>query len=289
MLPFISFSQTQLELGAKGKAQTLDSTGVGEARPKPIAHHLRAVLGAVVTSYLYRMCVCVCRAGTRCVRYPFATCLVLTQSRATRARVIRKTQTIMPAICEVGGGGLFLPLHDSEQLMPLSLRAIAYSCALSLILLASFRLAKILLAALAVVTDRTYYSDRERVPQRENTAIIGVFVIACGIQIPTTLLGVIELVSNNYHVQGLGPSSVVDAGAFGMLAIGAASVLAVPAGQTLALVGTTGAGNAPADEAATHSLPEAQAGAQAWAPARGRSLPTARSWQGCSRSARRTR
>jgi hypothetical protein len=138
----------------------------------------------------------------------------------------------MPAICEVGGGGLFLPLHDSEQLMPLSLRAIAYSCALSLILLASFRLAKILLAALAVVTDRTYSSDRERVPQRENTAIIGVFVIACGIQIPTTLLGVIELVSNNYHVQGLGPSSVVDAGAFGMLAIGAASVLAVPAGQT---------------------------------------------------------
>lgn len=185
-----------------------------------------------MTSYLYRMCVCVCRAGTRCVRYPFATCLVLTQSRATRARVIRKTQTIMPAICEVGGGGLFLPLHDSEQLMPLPLRAIAYSCALSLILLASFRLAKILLAALAVVTDRTYSSDRERVPQRENTAIIGVFVIACGIQIPTTLLGVIELVSNNYYAQGLGPSSVVDAGAFGMLAIGAASVLAVPAGQT---------------------------------------------------------
>ena len=136
----------------------------------------------------------------------------------------------MEAIREPGGGGLLLPLFEADW--SAAPRAVLYFTALLAILTISYYLAEFLLAACAACAQSAArpVPDSADVPAWDS-AILGVVVIACGITTPDVLLSIVELSANGFFVGGLGCASVVDVGAFGLLGIGAACALAVPADE----------------------------------------------------------
>jgi len=142
-----------------------------------------------------------------------------------------------PKICEVGGGGIILPLFgDSEQRWPKGLRIFLYTLGLLWLFEAVGIVADVFMAGIEKIT-----SAKKRVydPALQthvtctvwNGTIANLTLMALGSSAPEILLSMIELLGNDYYSGDLGPGTIVGSAAFNLLVISAVCVMAIPTGE----------------------------------------------------------
>lgn len=133
-----------------------------------------------------------------------------------------------PKICEVGGGGLFLPLFgDSEQLWDNKLRAFLYFIGLLWSFLGVAIVADIFMAAIEQVTSKTRPitmtgkdgTQKTYHVQIWNGTVANLTLMALGSSAPEILLAVIETLSNKFYSGDLGPSTIVGSAAYNLCCI----------------------------------------------------------------------
>eukprot|EP00927_Polykrikos_kofoidii_P087057 TRINITY_DN9942_c0_g2_i1.p1 TRINITY_DN9942_c0_g2~~TRINITY_DN9942_c0_g2_i1.p1 ORF type:complete len:829 (-),score=165.57 TRINITY_DN9942_c0_g2_i1:52-2538(-) len=142
----------------------------------------------------------------------------------------------MPRICEVGGGGLFLPLlGDDEQRWPPGLRVVLYLLGLLWCFLGVGIIADIFMGAIERVTSKKV---RKTLPGGKkvtctvwNATVANLTLMALGSSAPEILLSVIELLANNWYSGELGPSTIVGSAAFNLFCIIAVCIVVIPDGE----------------------------------------------------------
>jgi len=141
-----------------------------------------------------------------------------------------------PKSCEVGGGGLFLPLFgDAEQRwQKLPLRAILYMCGLLWCFMGVAIVSDIFMESIEKITSkkaRVMVKGKWTTVKVWNDTVANLTLMALGSSAPEILLSVIELCSNKFLSGDLGPSTIVGSAAFNLLCISAVCVMAIPDGE----------------------------------------------------------
>jgi len=140
-------------------------------------------------------------------------------------------------ICDVGGGGLLLPLFgDAEQRWPKALRAILYMIGLGWCFMGVAIVADIFMGAIECITSQ---KSRKFNPKTQrfvtckvwNPTVANLTLMALGSSAPEILLSVIELFGNSMFSGELGPSTIVGSAAFNLLCIIAVCVCSIPEGE----------------------------------------------------------
>lgn len=140
-------------------------------------------------------------------------------------------------ICEVGGGGLVLPLGgDGEQEWPNALRVILYLLGLGWCFMGVAIIADVFMGAIEAVT-----SKKKRVKVKGtnrfvtvkvwNDTVANLTLMALGSSAPEILLSVIELLGASFYAGALGPSTIVGSAAFNLFCISAVCVMAIENGE----------------------------------------------------------
>jgi len=144
-----------------------------------------------------------------------------------------------PEICEVGGGGLFLPFNDDEQRWPDAVRAFLYLVILGWFFLGVAIIADIFMAAIEAVTSkRKAYrlkSGQTVYVRVWNATVANLTLMALGSSAPEILLNVIEILSKKFYAGDLGPSTIVGSAAFNLMVIIAVCVYVIPSGEARTL------------------------------------------------------
>merc|ERR1719156_372947 len=152
--------------------------------------------------------------------------------------VTTTTKEESPLICEVGGGGIILPLGgDGEQQWPKALRIVLYLLGLLWCFLGVGIVADVFMGAIEAVT-----SKKKRVKVKNtnryvtvkvwNDTVANLTLMALGSSAPEILLSVIELLGNAFCSGELGPSTIVGSAAFNLFCISAVCVYVIPSGET---------------------------------------------------------
>eukprot|EP00438_Fugacium_kawagutii_P004746 Skav203083 [mRNA] locus=scaffold447:48061:63460:- [translate_table: standard] len=142
-----------------------------------------------------------------------------------------------PKICEVGGGGLLLPLFaPDEQEWNIGLRAVLYFTGLLWSFMGVGIVSDIFMGAIEKVTSRkkrVFSSNLQTFITVKvwNATVANLTLMALGSSAPEILLSVIELLSNEMYAGDLGPSTIVGSAAFNLLCITAVCVSAIPEGE----------------------------------------------------------
>eukprot|EP00405_Crypthecodinium_cohnii_P050065 CAMPEP_0206604860 /NCGR_PEP_ID=MMETSP0325_2-20121206/49863_1 /ASSEMBLY_ACC=CAM_ASM_000347 /TAXON_ID=2866 /ORGANISM="Crypthecodinium cohnii, Strain Seligo" /LENGTH=831 /DNA_ID=CAMNT_0054119877 /DNA_START=109 /DNA_END=2604 /DNA_ORIENTATION=- len=141
-----------------------------------------------------------------------------------------------PEVCEVGGGGLILPLFgDSEQQWDNTLRVILYLVGLLWCFLGVAIIADVFMGAIEKITSKKVrVFDKQMSKARTvtvwNPTVANLTLMALGSSAPEILLNVIA-VFPTFQSSDLGPSTIVGSAAFNLLCISAVCVLAIPNGE----------------------------------------------------------
>eukprot|EP00929_Paragymnodinium_shiwhaense_P063163 TRINITY_DN31572_c1_g3_i1.p1 TRINITY_DN31572_c1_g3~~TRINITY_DN31572_c1_g3_i1.p1 ORF type:complete len:829 (-),score=228.03 TRINITY_DN31572_c1_g3_i1:145-2631(-) len=142
------------------------------------------------------------------------------------------------SICEVGGGGIMLPLFgDAEQRWPNALRAILYFLGLGWCFLGVAVISDVFMSAIERITARKMRKlnpDTGRLVTVSvwNATVANLTLMALGSSAPEILLNVIELFGRDFYSAELGPSTIVGSAAFNLFVIIAVCVSAIPGGET---------------------------------------------------------
>jgi len=161
------------------------------------------------------------------------------------------SEPVKPLICEVGGGGLILPLFgDAEQRLPNGLRTGLYLAGLLWTFLGVAIVADIFMAAIEEITSKTKAvtskddkgESKTYYVQVWNGTVANLTLMALGSSAPEILLSVIEVTTNNFFSGALGPSTIVGSAAFNLMVILAVCVLSIPSpeGRTIEQFGVFG-------------------------------------------------
>jgi len=143
----------------------------------------------------------------------------------------------MPEICEVGGGGMWLPLFgDWEQGLPNALRCPFYVLGLGWCFMGVAIVSDVFMGAIEVITSKkTRLWDAEHNRHKTvavwNPTVANLTLMALGSSAPEIMLSVIEILSDKFFCGKLGPSTIVGSAAFNLFVIIAVCVLAIPDGQ----------------------------------------------------------
>jgi solute carrier family 8 (sodium/calcium exchanger) len=155
---------------------------------------------------------------------------------AAPKKVIKKAE---PLICEVGGGGLLLPLGgDGEQEWPRGLRVVLYLLGLFWSFLGVGIVADVFMGAIEAVTSKKKRAkvkgtNRYVTVKVWNDTVANLTLMALGSSAPEILLSVIELLGNEFYSGALGPSTIVGSAAFNLFCISAVCVSAIKDGIRL--------------------------------------------------------
>jgi len=139
-----------------------------------------------------------------------------------------------PSICQVGGGGLVLPLFgDSEQEWPRGLRAVLYLVGLFWTFVGVAIIADVFMGAIEKVTSkkiRKFNKSTGRWYTYEvwNATVSNLTLMALGSSAPEILLNVIDIFAKDFYLEGLGPGTIVGSAAFNLLMIIAVCILCIP-------------------------------------------------------------
>ncbi|CAK9001842.1 unnamed protein product [Durusdinium trenchii] len=142
-----------------------------------------------------------------------------------------------PKICQVGGGGLLLPLFaPDEQEWDIGLRAVLYFTGLLWSFMGVGIVSDIFMGAIEKVTSkkkRVFSSNLQTFITVKvwNSTVANLTLMALGSSAPEILLSVIELLKNGMYSGDLGPSTIVGSAAFNLLCITAVCVSAIPEGE----------------------------------------------------------
>lgn len=152
------------------------------------------------------------------------------------ATVPTTTKEPSPLICEVGGGGLLLPLGgDGEQEWPNGLRVVLYLLGLLWCFMGVGIVSDVFMGAIEAVTSKKKRAkvkgtNRYITVKVWNDTVANLTLMALGSSAPEILLSVIELLGNNFYAGELGPSTIVGSAAFNLFCISAVCVSAIPDG-----------------------------------------------------------
>jgi solute carrier family 8 (sodium/calcium exchanger) len=141
-----------------------------------------------------------------------------------------------PLICEVGGGGLLLPLGgDGEQEWPNGLRIVLYLIGLLWCFLGVGIVADVFMGAIEAVTSKKKRAKVKKTGRYItvkvwNDTVANLTLMALGSSAPEILLSVIELLGNEFYAGALGPSTIVGSAAFNLFCISAVCVSAITDG-----------------------------------------------------------
>merc|ERR1719156_77482 len=148
--------------------------------------------------------------------------------------VTTTTKEESPLICEVGGGGLLLPLGgDGEQEWPNGLRVVLYLLGLLWCFMGVGIVSDVFMGAIEAVTSKKKRAkvkgtNRYITVKVWNDTVANLTLMALGSSAPEILLSVIELLGNNFYAGELGPSTIVGSAAFNLLCIIAVCVYVIP-------------------------------------------------------------
>eukprot|EP00746_Dinoflagellata_sp_MGD_P074237 gnl/MRDRNA2_/MRDRNA2_30014_c0_seq1.p1 gnl/MRDRNA2_/MRDRNA2_30014_c0~~gnl/MRDRNA2_/MRDRNA2_30014_c0_seq1.p1 ORF type:complete len:831 (-),score=147.70 gnl/MRDRNA2_/MRDRNA2_30014_c0_seq1:33-2525(-) len=143
-----------------------------------------------------------------------------------------------PAICEVGGGGLFLPLFSGEQEWDNSLRIVLYLFGLLWCFMGVGIIADVFMGAIEAITSKKKRVKVKGTTNRYvtvkvwNDTVANLTLMALGSSAPEILLSIIELLGNDFFSGALGPSTIVGSAAFNLFCISAVCIAAIPEGET---------------------------------------------------------
>jgi solute carrier family 8 (sodium/calcium exchanger) len=141
-----------------------------------------------------------------------------------------------PAICELGGGGLLLPLGgDGEQEWAKGLRVVLYLLGLLWCFMGVGIVSDVFMGAIEAVTAKKKRvkvkgTNRYITVKVWNDTVANLTLMALGSSAPEILLSVIELLGNEFYAGDLGPSTIVGSAAFNLFCISAVCVSAIPDG-----------------------------------------------------------
>mmetsp|Transcript_101967 Transcript_101967/g.255538 ORF Transcript_101967/g.255538 Transcript_101967/m.255538 type:complete len:822 (-) Transcript_101967:432-2897(-) len=141
-----------------------------------------------------------------------------------------------PAVCQVGGGGLILPLGgDGEQEWPTAVRAPLYLIGLLWCFLGVAIIADVFMGAIEKVTSKRVLIydkalQKHRTKSVWNPTVANLTLMALGSSAPEILLNVIGIFPT-FQSSELGPSTIVGSAAFNLLCITAVCVVSIPAGE----------------------------------------------------------
>lgn len=122
-------------------------------------------------------------------------------------------------ICDRGGHGVFLPLFaDGEQDLRRGLRSVLYLIGLIWLLLSAATASDSFIRSIEFITSRKKnalsMNASANVQTAWNTAVASVTLTALGSSAPQLLLTIVELFSDNFFGDELGPSTVIGSAAF---------------------------------------------------------------------------
>mmetsp|Transcript_114708 Transcript_114708/g.319473 ORF Transcript_114708/g.319473 Transcript_114708/m.319473 type:complete len:825 (+) Transcript_114708:95-2569(+) len=139
-----------------------------------------------------------------------------------------------PSICEVGGGGLFLPIGgDGEQRWPTGIRAVLYFLGLGWCFMGVALIADVFMGAIETITSKKARKKNAKTGRMVtvlvwNPTVANLTLMALGSSAPEILLSLIELAGKNFFSGDLGPSTIVGSAAFNLLIITAVCVVVIP-------------------------------------------------------------
>jgi len=141
-----------------------------------------------------------------------------------------------PKICEEGGGGLLLPLIESEHEWPNGLRVVLYILGLGWVFMGVAIVADVFMGAIEQIT-----SQKKKIynPKTQKTVTVLIWnetvanltLMALGSSAPEILLSLIETLGNDFYAGELGPSTIVGSAAFNLFCIIAVCISAIPEGE----------------------------------------------------------
>mmetsp|Transcript_100569 Transcript_100569/g.260356 ORF Transcript_100569/g.260356 Transcript_100569/m.260356 type:complete len:959 (+) Transcript_100569:183-3059(+) len=140
-------------------------------------------------------------------------------------------------ICEVGGGGLFLPaLGDEEQGWNKTMRAMLYLTGLFYLFMAVNIAADYFMSAVEAITSAKVRrldkeTDRWVTRKKWNDTVANLTLLALGSSAPEILLSCIEIAGNEFYSGELGPGTIVGSAAFNLLVIISVCIISIPEGE----------------------------------------------------------
>mmetsp|Transcript_62223 Transcript_62223/g.117598 ORF Transcript_62223/g.117598 Transcript_62223/m.117598 type:complete len:317 (-) Transcript_62223:302-1252(-) len=139
-------------------------------------------------------------------------------------------------ICHKGGGGLILPLLESEQDWPTGLRAVLYIIGLLWFFMGVAIVADVFMGAIERITSKKKRKWNASLQKSVtvnvwNDTVANLTLMALGSSAPEILLSLIELCGNKFYSGHLGPSTIVGSAAFNLLVITAVCIMAIPDGD----------------------------------------------------------
>ena len=162
-------------------------------------------------------------------------------------------------VCCAGQKGLLLPLFNYEDTWPVWWRALLYLIGLFWCFLGVAVLSDSFMAGIEAITNSTYIRKTKRkdehgkvllddkgqplVDESEepiwNAAVANLTLMALGSSTPEILLSIIEIVGKGFYAGELGPGTVVGSAAFNLYFITGICMVALPAGETRKIEGTS--------------------------------------------------
>jgi len=142
-----------------------------------------------------------------------------------------------PKVCELGGGGLVLPLGgDWEQKWPQGVRIVLYMLGLFYCFAGVAIIADVFMAGIEKVTSkklRLWDKEKKRFYTFElwNATVANLSLMALGSSAPEILLNVIDIFAKGFYLEGLGPGTIVGSASFNLEIIIAVCIISIPVGQ----------------------------------------------------------
>lgn len=150
-----------------------------------------------------------------------------------------------PAICDVGGGGIVLPLFgDAEQRWNKGLRTVLYLVGLLWLFMGVGVVCDVFMGAIEAITSKKKrvlvkgYSDKKVTVKVWNDTVANLTLLALGSSAPEILLSCIELIGEDLYAGKLGPGTIVGSAAFNLLMIIAVCIASIPDGEVRAIKDT---------------------------------------------------
>lgn len=128
-----------------------------------------------------------------------------------------------------------LPLLSDEDKWPVSLRGVLYGIAMVYCFLGVSIIADIFMDSITVITSRRkrvrIADDRVRTEKVWNDTVATLSLMALGSSAPEICLNVVEILKRDFHIGGLGPSTIVGSAAFNLLVIIAVCMVSIPSDE----------------------------------------------------------